>query len=390
MHHDGPIVELWGIHTCCMLYRVKRVAFIFALCAVALAAGAQEAGSGAFAVIIYADGDSFQLLRDGRPREYDVYHPDVLGLPLYSGDRVDTYEGTYIELQLLPSRSVVKLAENTSFLIEGVASGGGGAFELAYGRVRASVSRASGTDPFEIRSRTTVAGVRGTDFGYDVISGEGNVVTANVYCFEGTVEVQTVTPGEPAFGAAERQPGASVELAAGDMVSVVAQAQEPDQPQRPATQLATRPVEQAIIEFWQSNEFVEEAIEPAQVAERFPQVIESVTERFGTTPEFLLTPEPEPEVMAQPPEPAVAVTAVPATPEAEPEETPEERRERLSNATRVAGLVLMGGGAAVELAGGAILLFGDAPTLERTLLITGGVYFGGGLLSLLASFLISN
>lgn len=410
-----------------MLEGVKRTLLTIACVVAAFGSVAAQSGAGqAFGVIVYAEGYEFQLVREGRPRQYDVYDPDVLGLPLYDGDRIDTYEQTYLEIQLLPARSIVKIAENTSFEVEGVTEGGGGHFELAYGRVRARVERLVGTDPFEIRSGTAVAGVRGTDFGCDLVAESDAAVVSNVYCFEGTVEVTLREPehtAEPAVEADEAAPVGDaadtpqrVEITANEMVSIVrprsvappedpgiaAADQDPQTEEVPPPVLAKQAVEPEIAAFWEERSFQETALEPVELAERFPSLEEAVSARFGSTPGFFTTPEiveatpePEPEVPV-----AVAVTQEPTDLPAaeEPVETREERRRRISDATRVVGWVLVGGGSVAELVGAGLWLYGDTllpnagntDTLERTLMISGGVYLGGGLLSLLLSWLLTD
>ncbi len=397
---------------------------------ICLVAAILPAQSTAFGVIVYAEGEEFQLVRDDRPRQYNAYHPDVLGMPLYAGDRIDTYDSTYLEVQLMPARSIVKIAENTSFVVQGVTDGGGGQFELAYGRVRARVERLVGTDAFEIRSRTAVAGVRGTDFGYDLVAGRGSQAVANVYCFEGAVEVTLAQEPQPEVGTAEAAPEPDaapdrvqrVELGANEMVSIA----EPRMRRSPesaptaavpedgtadaiaAPTLTKQVLEPQIATFWEEKTFQESPLEPAELAQRFPSLQETVSERLGEVPEFLVQAAPEPEPVSQQaveeeqPEPprAVAISPQPTdlpVGETAPE-TREQRRERISNASRVTGWILVGGGAVSEVVGVGLRLFGDqlvpslggTDTLERTLIITGGVYLGGGLLSLALSLLFSD
>jgi hypothetical protein len=141
-----------------------------------------------YGIVLYAEGTEVSLYRDGELRTYDVMTDDVLGMPLLEGDLLQTEDATFLEIQLLPSRTVVKIAENTSFRVAAVGEGGGGDIALSYGRIRARVERLSGDDEFRIRGAGYVAGVRGTDFGYDVTVSRGSEsLRADVYVFEGEI-----------------------------------------------------------------------------------------------------------------------------------------------------------------------------------------------------------
>lgn len=146
------------------------------------------------AVVVYAEGYSFFVSRQGGVQEdyYDVVYDDVIGMEFSEGDYISTEEGTFLELQLLPSRNLLKIAENSSFLIGRLSGEGGGRFNVTYGRVRAKLNRLAGEDTFRLLGPSVVAGVRGTDFGYDIIAspaaGETGTVI-QIYCFDGEVEV---------------------------------------------------------------------------------------------------------------------------------------------------------------------------------------------------------
>src|SRR5690606_6505377 len=91
-------------------------------------------------------------------------------------------------------------------------------------RVRAQVDRVSADDSFQIRGRTAVAGVRGTDFGFDYVVQQGNITDpiTQVYCFEGSVEVVSGTGTSPApgVGAANLELPQPVLIAANQMVTL--------------------------------------------------------------------------------------------------------------------------------------------------------------------------
>lgn len=159
---------------------------------------AQDFGS---AVVVYAEGDGFTIVRNKDPQFYEIDYDPVMGMELQSGDLIQTENGTFLEIQLMESRSILKIAENTNFRLERVTSGGGGSFDIAYGRVRAKVNRLVQGNDFSIRGGSTVAGVRGTDFGYDRIyqvEDGARLTKTRVYCFEGSVAVSQVPQAEEA------------------------------------------------------------------------------------------------------------------------------------------------------------------------------------------------
>lgn len=175
-----------------------------------------QASSGADAVagsLIYASGTSFEVVRDGKSVEYNLAANTVEGLEFYPGDYINTYKGTFLEIQVTGSSNVLKIAENTSFKIEETSEPDVSNYKVSYGRVRARVKKMAGLSQFALTGPSMVAGVRGTDFGYDILyNSEKNTTVSSVYCFEGQVEVQPtakiVTEEE------------SIELAADEMISI--------------------------------------------------------------------------------------------------------------------------------------------------------------------------
>lgn len=370
-------------------------------------------GEDVFGVILYADGSEISIFRNGSLRTYDVFADDVIGMPLLEGDLVQTENGTFLEVQLLPSRSTLKIAENTSFQIQQIAQNGGGNFDLLYGRVRAKVERVGSADPFQIRGRQAVAGVRGTDFGFDYVVERGsftNPVT-QVYCFEGSVEVEAAEPdgaedsGEPgtdpadpdAAGQGGQEPGSQpqaaptpqpVRISANQMVSLRTPA-----PQSPAsgeetgepgisggqvgTQAGRSPViqqsgiETAINSFWQENNFKTQPVDVEKINQEFPQLkvkilqarreIQLAAERRALqqgdlTPEELQNRVKELEL----PEPSFADT-ITSLPVVSIESVYPEIQPRIlqRNPGRTAGVILTGAGAFSGISGIIVALWGQ-------------------------------
>ncbi|MDR1863107.1 MAG: FecR family protein [Treponema sp.] len=95
------------------------------------------------AVIYKAAGPDFSLSSRG---ERQIFTPEALGegVSLEAGDSIQTGPGAFLEIQLLPSGTLIKVSENTTFIFNGYDSPGRFAgFGLIYGRVRL-VSGAAG------------------------------------------------------------------------------------------------------------------------------------------------------------------------------------------------------------------------------------------------------
>jgi len=387
----------------------------------------QSSGGNSFGVVIYAEGDVVSVIRDLRRTEYDAFTGELLGLAVYPGDIIQKDPNTYVEIQLLPSRSVIKVAENTSFTVEQISATGDGVFNLAYGRLRARVNRLTGVDPFQIRGIGATAGVRGTDFGADVIAQPaGGASLTRIYCFEG--EVQVEMDGLSSEQPSEAEP---IVLTANEMITAItlsptsaaAIAAEPEPESDgepvilPAPVAEIEPILPAISEFWQRENFVAEPGDAESVLAQFPDLRTDATERLGDLL-FLQTdevPEPSPMPEAEPisTQPAVDVPeAVEATPigdepraaeavaiEGDSEIMDPERRERMISATKVTGLAVTGLGLLAEATAATLFFWGDQifpswPAASDAGLITpivasGGVFVIGGIFSLLLSLQLS-
>lgn len=278
--------------------------FVLFMSAIALPAQNGEA----YAFVIYAEGYDMSIFRNGELTTYDVLVDDVIGMPLLPGDLVQTDAQTFVEIQVMPSRTVVKVAENTTFEIESIGGAGGGTFNMAYGRVRARVERITSEDPFQIRGYTAVAGVRGTDFGYDLVVERDatSELQTKVYVFEGEVDVTeldqagtdaesgTQTPAEGGGTATETaaQPQ-SVRIGTNEMISVVTGVPEELARQADATvdgervaplspsEVTPSPqkvvfersvIEEEIQDFWDEQAFRVEPVDPEKVEEAFPGI----------------------------------------------------------------------------------------------------------------------
>ncbi|MBF9018440.1 FecR domain-containing protein [Oceanispirochaeta sp. M2] len=208
------------------------------------------------AEIVYAEGEGFSLVRNGESEYYDIYLGEAEGLELRGGDLILSEAGTWIEIQLAGSGTIIKIAENTTFTLKTLQNEGG-TFEVSYGRVRARVQKLTSETPFWIEGSDTVAGVRGTDFGYDLFYDPASPEKKNVsvYCFEGEVEVvrQLETEVEEDFVADSdfakgKEKTSTVILRRNEMVSITSEDK--------TAPLNKSRIESEVKEFWEVNEFI--------------------------------------------------------------------------------------------------------------------------------------
>ena len=107
------------------------------------------------------------------------------GDSLAPGTQIFTNNGS-AELSLQPNGTIIRLTPNTTFTIDSVQGQGGAAsneFTIAQGRIRTVAARSAGAD-YRFRTATAVGGVRGTDFGIEVIPGQKD----QLFVKEGSVE----------------------------------------------------------------------------------------------------------------------------------------------------------------------------------------------------------
>ncbi len=228
-----------------------------------LAAGAFA--QAAVGEIVFVDGKGdVSVLRGGKI----LVLGEPIGFELHEADQVQTGAKTMVELRLKQKGAVVKLSENTVLLLQGL-EGGKSSLELLYGRVRSKVEKLTAKESFEIRSASVIAGVRGTDFGCDLIVPRAGATSAatsaaasaavpaavsavRVYCFSGAVEVALAPPSTGA-GSEGLAPPPPLIVEAGRMVLVELAAS--DSGATGPTVLETRPLDEALRKFWSMNEF---------------------------------------------------------------------------------------------------------------------------------------
>ena len=327
--------------------------FVFCV-AISAALPAQQQGTGE---IVYAEGKDFVLIRGGERSIHQVDSPDSIGLEIREGDMLQTSSRTFLEVQLLPHGTVLKIAENSSFVFKGFgADGGAVSLSLIYGRVRAKVAKLSGHDTFIVRSGATVAGVRGTDFGVDSIASASSLASSSgvvlppvrVYCFSGEVAVLPVSEdGVFAAGGVFAADTPVVTVGRDQVVSVESVGKTP---------LVERAqLDAETIKYWKQNDFKGET--PVAAPQSLPLTDEKVAEapRMETVIKYI-PPDYKPYVAAN----------------------------RAKNSAVGAAIVFTVLGLALQSVGIVASEYGDTET-GRNLMFSGGIPIGFGVVALVSA-----
>jgi hypothetical protein len=131
-------------------------------------AAAQQSAAPKALIVFAEDPDALEI--------YDAYgvgRSVSIGDELREGETLRTTR-TAAELKLSPNGSILKVARNTSFKIDGLAAASGSGaneFSLLGGKLRVVAARSAASDAYRFRTPSAVCGVRGTDFSLNVIPG---------------------------------------------------------------------------------------------------------------------------------------------------------------------------------------------------------------------------
>lgn len=327
-------------------------------------ASTTAAAEASIGVIVYAEGDGITILRGERQLVLDVGRGEALGEPLLAGDQVTTSEATFAEIQLLTGRNIVRIAENTTFTLDEVRASGDSTLRVTYGRVRARVERVLGSGRFALRGLSAVAGVRGTDFGYDqVLDPVTGALETRIYCFEGEIRI-----------APAARPDLEATVGEGEMIAASVDA-------RPEEAVVT-PIAEPVIRFWSERPFIRSPASAAELLREFPDLPARAEAELGIIPSVLVPELPEeaeqPDQAAAPeqPEPS-ADPDVRAEPEPREEGRPpadadaeakeearadaeaQVRREEIGRTLRMTGGVLTGAGILTDLAAVGLFFYGE-------------------------------
>jgi len=184
---------------------LRSVLLGFTLC-LAFNLAAQEGA----ATIYHLEGQSFALTING---ERSVFGSDATkdGINLESSGIVHTGPGTFLEIQLIPSGTVIKMSENSSLVYNGIdATAGFVDLGLLYGRIRVVFGEGTGAGPVVIRSGGISSRIETGDLGADYVLEPGNRNSIprplfRLHAFRGSAEVFPYGRGgpQPNFGGAQ-------------------------------------------------------------------------------------------------------------------------------------------------------------------------------------------
>jgi hypothetical protein len=180
----------------------------------AAAAGifAQESSGDGFGARVYhAEGADF-ILTAGEQRY--IHRPGSLGeagLVLNSRDMIQTGADSFVEIQLTPGGTVIKAAENTSFVFNGPGRDGASvSFTLLYGRIRVVRGPGEGNRDVMVQAPNAAVFIRRGDIGLDYILRPGLSLTGSgvttpllrTFGFSGAADLVPLVIGERNGGAA--------------------------------------------------------------------------------------------------------------------------------------------------------------------------------------------
>ncbi|MDR2150739.1 MAG: hypothetical protein LBO67_08035 [Spirochaetaceae bacterium] len=187
--------------------------------------------------LFFAEGNGFSLAIGER---IFLYTPEKIngGLVLNASDMIQTAADSTVEIQLAPSATVIKLAENTSFIYQSPHT-----YTLLYGRIR--IVTGLQPEPLVIQVHNAYINFPGGDIDIDFLY-DPTVVQADptplvrLYCFSGYAQLIPA-----AAGAADDTVPLSVN--AGESLSY--------QIRSTFSYVEQKPVDEHILTYWERNQF---------------------------------------------------------------------------------------------------------------------------------------
>ncbi len=153
--------------------------------------------------IMYMNDNSGDLMFTNETGTEELYSYEVvLGSELPIGWTVLTGNGDSVELQLQPNGSIIRIAENTNFKVmslQGIDDSESSDFELLFGKFRTIASKLIGDEAYNFYGQISACGVRGTDFGMQIIADDFYGIKEETFVFEGKVELTHLKTGEMIF-----------------------------------------------------------------------------------------------------------------------------------------------------------------------------------------------
>ncbi len=206
------------------------------------------ANSNAHGVLMVVKGDVQVIQKDKTVKA-------KVGTKVVQGDTISTGKDSRAKLVMV-DKNVINISPNSKFLLEKYeynpdTNKKGALLNVIYGKVRTTVNQKydGDTNKFQVKTKSSVAGVRGTDF---LVSFNEVTSTSKVVTFEGVVEVGSgldkmgkitnpvsVTPGQFTVAAMGTAPATPVVMPEAEMNSLNSQtvAEAPpaksDQPAQP-------------------------------------------------------------------------------------------------------------------------------------------------------------
>ena len=182
------------LHICTIVFLILLPAALFS---------ASEDTPAAAYLVYFDDADEIEIY-NAAGNMYDYVDWDM-ALP--EGTSISTL-GSSAELELVPNGTIIKLAPNTDFIIETLQTNERTAntFTMISGKIRTVAARSGIGENYSIQTPSAVCGVRGTDFGLRVITGQSDAVAV----LRGSVQFINVLTGE------------SIDVAAGQAADVFA------------------------------------------------------------------------------------------------------------------------------------------------------------------------
>jgi len=143
-------------------------------------------------ILSYHEDNSgtFKVMADNTTEVTGIQDGDLVK----PGWTVVTGAGDLAELKVTYTGTIIKISQNTNFTIEGLRTetGGQDVFSLGVGKIRTVAGRASTKDRYQIKTLSSICGVRGSDVVVEFREGS----TSRLYALEGTGWIQDLKTGQ--------------------------------------------------------------------------------------------------------------------------------------------------------------------------------------------------
>ena len=286
-------------------------ACFFFCAALNLAAQELDQRSAESACIYYAEGMDFTVSLSGERAVFPAESAGNEGIYLERSAVLNTGAGSFVELQLIPSGTVIKLSENTSLAYNGFDETGKFMdFGLLYGRIRIVAgngndsSRTGGNGFLVIRSGTVSARIGEGDYGIDYVLEPGNQNSIvrplfRIFVFRGNAEVFPYARGgnQANFNSADTLTAIEGETLSMDVSSSY-------------TFVEKKPLGRDITGYWMLHNFA--GVPPLPMPNT---IMTAVSPEYPVTPEPVVSNEAPPGIAVLPPPVPESQPLIPVEPE---------------------------------------------------------------------------